>query len=52
MSQRALRRDEANARRANEGERFTAEAPNGRLVVGPRSGHSLAFVHDQVPLFL
>jgi hypothetical protein len=48
----APRRDEANARRANEGERFTAaEAPNGTLVVGPNSGHSLAFVHDQASLF-
>jgi hypothetical protein len=48
----APRRDEAKARRANEGERFTAaEALNGTLVVGPNSGHSLAFVHDQAPLF-
>ena len=48
----APRRDEPNARRANEGERFTAaEAPNGTLVVGPNSGHSLAFLHDQAPLF-
>jgi S-adenosyl-l-methionine hydroxide adenosyltransferase len=48
----APRRDEASARRANEGERFTAaEAPNGTLVVGPNSGHSLAFLHDQAPLF-
>ncbi len=48
----APRRDEASARRANEGERFTAaQAPNGTLVVGPNSGHSLAFLHDQAPLF-
>ena len=48
----APRRDEANPRRANEGERFTvAEVPNGTLVVGPNSGHSLAFLHDQAPLF-
>lgn len=40
-------------RRANEGERFTAaQALNGTLVVGPNSGHSLAFLHDQAPLFL
>ena len=48
----APRRDESDARHANEGERFTAaEAPNGTLVVGPNSGHSLAFLHDQAPLF-
>ena len=48
----APRRDETNARHANEGERFTAaQAPNGTLVVGPNSGHSLAFLHDQAPLF-
>ncbi|HEX8158265.1 MAG TPA: hypothetical protein VF526_12850 [Solirubrobacteraceae bacterium] len=48
----APRRDEANPRRANEGERFTAaETPNGTLVVGPNSGHSLAFLHDQATLF-
>jgi hypothetical protein len=48
----APRRDEATPRRANEGERFTAaEAPNGTLVVGPNSGYSLAFLHDQAPPF-
>lgn len=48
----APRRDEANPRRANEGERFTAaHAPNGTLVVGPNSGHSLSFLHDQAALF-
>lgn len=48
----APRRDEANPRRENEGERFTVgEAPNGTLVVGPNAGHSLAFVCDQAPLF-
>ena len=48
----APRRDEANPRRANEGERFTAaEAPNGTLVVGPNSGHSLSFLHAQADLF-
>ncbi len=25
--------------------------PNGTLVVGPNSGYSLAFLHDQPPLF-
>jgi hypothetical protein len=40
----APRRDEADARRANEGERFVmGEAANGTLVVGPNSGHTLAF---------
>ena len=44
----APRRDEADPRRANEGERFTvAEAANGSLIVGPNSGHSLAFVRDE-----
>ena len=48
----APRRDEATPRRVNDGERFTAaEAPNGTLVVGPKSGYSLAFLHDQAPLF-
>jgi len=47
----APRRDEAEPRRANEGERFTlAEAPNGTLVVGPNSGHSLAFLRDESAL--
>ena len=41
----APRRDETDPRRANEGERFTvAELPDGVLVVGPNSGHSLAFI--------
>jgi hypothetical protein len=48
----APRRDEANPRRANEGERFTTmQTPNGTLVVGPNSGHSLSFLHDQADLF-
>ena len=48
----APRRDETDPRRANEGERFTlGEAPNGAIVVGPNSGHSLAFVRGQMPLF-
>jgi hypothetical protein len=47
----APRRDETGARRANEGERFTVgEAANGALIVGPNSGHSLAFVRDAVSL--
>ena len=47
----APRRDETDPRRANEGERFTlGEAANGTLVVGPNSGHSLAFVRDAMPL--
>ena len=49
----APRRDEANPRRANEGERFTAaHAPNGTLVVGPNAGHSLSFISDQAPVYL
>ena len=48
----APRRDEADPRRANEGERFTlAEAPDGTLLVGPNSGYSLAFLHGEAPLF-
>ncbi len=48
----APRRDETDPRRANEGERFTlAEAPGGAVVVGPNSGHSLAFLRDQASLF-
>ena len=47
----APRRDETDPRRANEGERFTVgEAPDGTLVVGPNSGHSLAFVAGEVAL--
>ena len=47
----APRRDETDARRANEGERFTlGEAPDGTLVIGPNSGHSLAFLRDEMPL--
>ena len=47
----APRQDEPDARRANEGERFTlAEAPDGTLVVGPNSGHSLAFVRGEAPV--
>jgi hypothetical protein len=43
----APRRDEPDPRRANEGERFTvAEVPDGALVVGPNSGHSLSFLRD------
>lgn len=48
----APRRDESDPRRANEGERFTlGEAPNGALVVGPNSGHSLSFLASQASLF-
>ena len=48
----APRRDEADPRGDNEGERFTlGEAPNGTLVVGPNSGYSLAFLRDEAPLF-
>ncbi len=48
----APRQDEPDARRANEGERFTlGEAPDGTLVVGPNAGHSLAFLHGEAPLF-
>jgi len=48
----APRRDETDARRANEGERFTlAEGAGGTLVVGPNSGHSLAFLRDEMSLF-
>ncbi len=47
----APRRDETDARRANEGERFTVgEAPGGALVVGPNSEYSLAFLRDVVSL--
>jgi hypothetical protein len=47
----APRRDESDPRRANEGERFTlAEVPNGTLVVGPNSGHSLAFLKTEATL--
>ena len=45
----APRRDETDARRANEGERFTVgEAHDGTLVVGPNSGYSLAFLRDVI----
>ena len=48
----APRRDESDPRRAAEGERFTlGEAPDGAVVVGPNSGHSLAFLRDQMSLF-
>jgi hypothetical protein len=48
----APRQDESDARRANEGERFTlGEAPNGTLVVGPNSGHSLAFLQGEAALW-
>src|SRR4051812_45892077 len=44
----APRRDEPDARRANEGERFTvAETPGGVLVVGPDSGHSLSWLRGE-----
>ncbi len=47
----APRRDEPDARRANEGERFTlAKCSNGTLVVGPNSGWSLAFLRDEASL--
>jgi len=47
----APRRDEADPRHANEGERFTVgEVPNGTFVVGPNSGHSLAFIRDEASL--
>ncbi len=42
----APRRDETEAREANEGERFTLGGAGGTLVVGPNSGHSLAFLRD------
>jgi hypothetical protein len=42
----APRRDETDAREANEGERFTLGEAGGTLVVGPNSGHSLAFLRD------
>jgi hypothetical protein len=48
----APRRDKSDPREGNEGERFTfGEAPNGALVVGPNSGHSLAFVQEEMTLF-
>ncbi len=48
----APRRDETAARDANEGERFTfAETPGGTIVVGPNSGHSLAWLKGQADLF-
>lgn len=41
----APRRDETDARDANEGERFTvATTVNGSIVVGPNAGHSLAWL--------
>jgi len=47
----APRRDETDAREANEGEGFTAgRAADGTLVVGPNSGHSLAFVAGELEL--
>jgi hypothetical protein len=47
----APRRDETDARRENEGERFTVgEVPGGALVVGPNAGHSLSFLPDGVSL--
>ena len=47
----APRRDETDPRRENEGERFTVgEAAGGTLVVGPNSGHSLAFVAGELAL--
>jgi hypothetical protein len=47
----APRRDEPDAREANEGERFTVgEGAGGVLVVGPNAGHSLAFVRDELAL--
>ncbi len=47
----APRRDEADARAENEGERFTvAEAPNGATVVGPNAGFSLSFLRDEAEL--
>jgi hypothetical protein len=48
----APRRDEADPRRANEGERFTVgESADGAIVAGPNSGHSLAFVREEMQLF-
>ena len=48
----APRRDETDPRRSNEGERFTVgEAPDGTIVVGPNSGHSLAFLENQMQFF-
>jgi hypothetical protein len=47
----APRRDERDAREENEGERFTAgQAAGGAFVVGPNSGHSLAFLRGELPL--
>jgi hypothetical protein len=47
----APRRDERDAREANEGEGFTVgRTAAGTLVVGPNSGHSLAFVAGEMPL--
>src|SRR5919202_1463912 len=47
----APRRDETDARDANEGERFTlAETDTGTIVVGPNSGHSLAWLKGQAQL--
>jgi hypothetical protein len=47
----APRRDEADPRRANEGERFTVgETPGGALVVGPNAGHSLSFIREEAAL--
>lgn len=47
----APRRDETDPRRANEGERFTVgEAADGTFVVGPNSGHSLAFLGGELAL--
>lgn len=48
----APRRDEADPRRSNEGERFTfGETPGGALVVGPNAGHSLAFLQGETRFF-
>lgn len=48
----APRRDETDARDANEGERFTvAETQGGTIVVGPNSGHSLAWLKAQADAF-
>jgi hypothetical protein len=47
----APRRDDGDAREANEGEGFTVgRTAAGTLVVGPNSGHSLAFVAGEMPL--
>jgi hypothetical protein len=48
----APRRDESEAREANEGERFTlAETAAGVLVVGPNAGHALSWLRPEADLW-